>query len=439
VRIALECGLVYAVLGGAAVVLLPCAICLCCATLALARAVRGRPKWRFLPACRACKLELLQALCDEHAIESSWVPVPDPAGGAGGLLSVHVARLRRRGGAARRRGNAFFIHGANSTSVMFFETMAALAEEGYDCFAWDLPGFGLSDGPEHVLALDGDGVLDWYAGVAATLATQLELAREETLCVGHSLGALFAVRLEARHPGRFSHLLLCNTPGPLPTFGETGSLLAFKFVLGFPESLFQYLGPVLCPVVNFWQTYLGYGPLALFRIQRYSDRAGYGAWIVKRFNSFHWSGSGFWQTTVLAELFRSTVPTMLAYGETDAVVPFHQGHLLARLSQGHLPCTVVRGAGHGMFLSHAGTLARLARDFDAESRGEAAEAAAARRARFGEVARIVAAIPATRYRTSFSRAHTRGTIRRLYRDLLAATGAGGPAAGPPPARGVEYR
>ena len=96
-RIALECGLVYAVLGGAAVVLLPCAICLCCATLALARAVRGRPKWRFLPACRACKLELLQALCDEHAIESSWVPVPDPAGGAGGPLSVHVARLRRRG------------------------------------------------------------------------------------------------------------------------------------------------------------------------------------------------------------------------------------------------------------------------------------------------------------------------------------------------------
>merc|ERR1712025_45459 len=130
---------------------------------------------------------------------------------------------------------------------------------------------------------------------------------------------------------------------------------------------------------------------------------------------------------------------MLAYGETDAVVPFHQGHLLARLSQGHLPCTVVRGAGHGMFLSHAATLTPLARDFDAESRGEAAEAAAARRARFGEVARIVEAIPATRYRTSFSRAHTRGTIRRLYRDLLAATGAGGPAAGPPPARGVEYR
>ena len=62
-------------------------------------------------------------------------------------------------------------------------------------------------------------------------------------------------------------------------------------------------------------------------------------------------------------------------------------------------------------------------------------AAAARRERFTMVAGSVEALPAMHYRTSFSRAHTRGTIRRLYRDLLVATGADDAGAGPPPTPG----
>ena len=434
-RVAFECCLMYGVIGGTALVLLPCALCVCCATLALARAVRGRPRWRFLPLCRTRKLELLRALCDEHGVESRWVTVADPEGGE--QLSVHVAYLPCRGGPARRKGRAFFVHGANSSSVMFFDTMASLAED-YDCYALDLPGFGLSDGPRHVLDLDGEGLLDWYSEVTEATASALGVQAEETLCVGHSLGAMLAVRLEVRHPGRFSGLLLCNTPGPLPTFGEAGPLLGFKFFLGVPECLFQYLGHVLCPVVNFWQTLFGSGNLALFRIQRYSDPAGYGAWIIKPFNHFHWSGSGFWQTTVLAQLFRSTVPTMLAYGEIDAVVPPHQGDLLARISHGRLPCTVVRGAGHGMFLSHAAKLAALARDFDAEGRAERADEATARRSRFTDIAERVEAIPASRYHTSFSQAHTRSTISRLYGDLLATTGTDRPAGTAPRCSSLRY-
>jgi pimeloyl-ACP methyl ester carboxylesterase len=239
--------------------------------------------------------------------------------------------------------------------------------------------------------------------------------------VGHSMGAMFSIRAAsgAADPGLFTRLVLVAPPGLVPILGEMAAFLGLKIRLNFPECVFQYLGCVLCPVVNFWQTWRGSGDLALFRFQRYSDRAAFGSGLVRRLNRFSWTGYSTWHVTSMAELFRLRVPVLLVYGERDLLVPADQGELLVRMAQNKLPCAVVRGAGHGVFLSDPDKVAGLLlRDGD-EGEGVPPDS----RTVFDEVARIVEPIDALRYRVSLSRGHARCVIRKLYWGLLEATGA----------------
>ena len=439
-RIAAETGLWYLTLAACTAVALPCAFVFCLATLGVVLAVRlwGRARksehWRFLPASRARKLELLERICQQFGAESLWVEVPDPVGGA--VLRVHVARMRFCGPLGGRRGSALFLHGLNSTSLMFAEAMQGL-RRAYDCYALDLPGFGLTEGPAHVRCLDGKGLLDWYAGVVRNSAVALGLApppaggRGEGRCeygggggervlVGHSMGAMFSIRAASGSdvPGLFTRLELVAPPGLVPILGEMASFLGLKIRLQFPEFLFQYFGCVLCPVVNFWQTWRESGDLALFRFQRYSDRAAFGSGLVRRLNRFSWAGYSTWHETTMAELFRLEPPFRLTYGERDLLVPCDQGELLVRMARNKLPCAVVLGAGHGLFLSDPDKMAALILEAPTEGGVPATS-----RAVFSEVARIVEPIDPLRYRVSLSRGHARYVIRKLYWGLLEATGA----------------
>jgi pimeloyl-ACP methyl ester carboxylesterase len=223
------------------------------------------------------------------------------------------------------------------------------------------------------------------------------------------MGAMFSIRAAsgAADPGLFTRLVLVAPPGLVPILGEMAAFLGLKIRLNFPECVFQYLGCVLCPVVNFWQTWRGSGDLALFRFQRYSDRAAFGSGLVRRLNRFSWTGYSTWHVTSMAELFRLRVPVLLVYGERDLLVPADQGELLVRMAQNKLPCAVVRGAGHGVFLSDPDKVAGLLlRDGD-EGEGVPPDS----RTVFDEVARIVEPIDALRYRVSLSRGPARGGAR----------------------------
>ena len=443
-RIAAETGLWYLTFVAVAAVALPCTLAFCLVTFGVGLAVRawGRARksqshWRFLRASRVRKLELLERLCEQFGAESLWMDVSDPAV-PGATLRVHAACIRLRAPPGRGRGSALFLHGLNSTSLMFADTMQGLSAT-HDCYALDLPGFGLSEGPTHVRGLSGGDLLDWYAGVVRNSAGALGLlppptvagagaragagrgAQGERLLVGHSMGAMFSIRAAsgAADPGLFTRLVLVAPPGLVPILGEMAAFLGLKIRLNFPECVFQYLGCVLCPVVNFWQTWRGSGDLALFRFQRYSDRAAFGSGLVRRLNRFSWTGYSTWHVTSMAELFRLRVPVLLVYGERDLLVPADQGELLVRMAQNKLPCAVVRGAGHGVFLSDPDKVAGLLlRDGD-EGEGVPPDS----RAVFDEVARIVEPIDALRYRVSLSRGHARCVIRKLYWGLLEATGA----------------
>lgn len=95
---------------------------------------------------------------------------------------------------------ALFVHSSPANSSYVVNDMAAVAER-YTCFAFDSPGFGLSD------ALPGDTLT--VAELADALAETLDAVGMPPCPVfGTHTGASIALELGMRHPGRVTGLVL---------------------------------------------------------------------------------------------------------------------------------------------------------------------------------------------------------------------------------------
>ncbi len=94
-------------------------------------------------------------------------------------------------GSGESRPSAVFLHGFSDTSRSFSLIERFLPELRF--IAPDLPGHGASDMPL------GGFKLDYLASMLAEFI--LGISREPPLIVGHSLGAILAIRLVARRPG----------------------------------------------------------------------------------------------------------------------------------------------------------------------------------------------------------------------------------------------
>jgi len=101
------------------------------------------------------------------------------------------------------------VHGLGGRWQHWAENLAGLAEHAR-VVALDLPGFGRSSPPRGGYAVDG------FADVVAALAR--ELALPPVTVVGHSLGALVALRLAHRHPDLVSSVVLAG--GTVGAFAE---------------------------------------------------------------------------------------------------------------------------------------------------------------------------------------------------------------------------
>ena len=95
---------------------------------------------------------------------------------------------------------ALFVHSSPANSLYVVEDMAVVAD-AYTCFAFDTPGFGLSD------ALLGDALT--VAELADALAETLAAVRMPPCPVfGTHTGAAIALELAIRHPDRVTGLVL---------------------------------------------------------------------------------------------------------------------------------------------------------------------------------------------------------------------------------------
>lgn len=102
------------------------------------------------------------------------------------------------------------LHGIASSAVAYEFVVPDLSKT-HEVIALDLLGFGLSPAPD-----TAQFTIDEHVDAIITSLKRLRVRRPITL-VGHSLGALIAIRLAARFPKWVSHLVLVSPPVYVPS------------------------------------------------------------------------------------------------------------------------------------------------------------------------------------------------------------------------------
>lgn len=142
-----------------------------------------------------------------------------------------------------------FVHGAASDHSVWALQSRYFAHHGCNVLAVDLPGHGRSKGEPLPSVV---AIADWL--VAALDVMHLERA----ILVGHSMGALAALDMAGRHPGRVAKLALLGAAVPMPVSdilldaAKQDDHVAFELINGWSFSPADQLGGNRLPGV--WMT-----------------------------------------------------------------------------------------------------------------------------------------------------------------------------------------
>jgi non-heme chloroperoxidase len=243
------------------------------------------------------------------------------------------------------------IHGWPLSHRMWEAQITALTDAGYRCVAYDRRGFGESGRPA------GGFDYDTFASDLNDLMTHLDL--RDAVLAGFSMGGGEV----ARYVGRYGTdrvakaMLLAAVPPFLLKTPDNPE--------GIDQSVFDgLLAGVRADRVGF---------LANFFPAFYNADAGtLGADVIPFSKWIAWGASplgtaecitAFGSTDFREDLKRLTVPTLVAHGDADRIVPFE---ISGKRSHEMIPGSrleVVRGAPHGFAATHAAELNRIMLDF----------------------------------------------------------------------------
>jgi pimeloyl-ACP methyl ester carboxylesterase len=207
------------------------------------------------------------------------------------------------------------VHGLALSSTTWRPVMPALAER-YTVIAPDLLGHGQSGKPR------GDYSLGAYASGIRDLLVALDI--ERATFVGHSLGGGIAMQLGYQFPERCERLVLVASGG-LGT--EVNGLLRAVTLPGAEYVLPVILSPWLrlrAEAVGGWFRHLGWRPgTTLAEVWRsytnLTDRAGLQAFVHTVRSVIDVSGQ---RVSARDRLYlASRVPTLIVWGEDDAIIP----------------------------------------------------------------------------------------------------------------------
>ena len=116
-----------------------------------------------------------------------------------------------------------FIHGIASAKEIWNRQYNLLEKGGYRVIGVDLRGHGSSSNPEGVCTVD-----DHLADLCETLEN-IDISQKINI-VGHSFGAVLAVKFAEKYPEKVNKLLLASLPVKVPTI----LLKYYKWFLGKP-------------------------------------------------------------------------------------------------------------------------------------------------------------------------------------------------------------
>ncbi|HKH92358.1 MAG TPA: alpha/beta hydrolase [Gemmatimonadaceae bacterium] len=244
------------------------------------------------------------------------------------------------------------IHGWPLSHRMWEAQITALTDAGYRCIAYDRRGFGESGRPA------GGYDYDTFASDLNDLVTQLDV--RDAVLAGFSMGGGEVARYIGRYGiGRVAKTMLLGavTPFLLKTRDNPGGIdqsvfdglieAAKKDRIAFLEQFFP----------NFYNYEPGKGVSA--------DLIPFSKWVA-------WGASplatvqcivAFGSTDFRADMKKITVPTLVAHGDSDRIVPFEVSGKLAHEQIEGSRLEVIKGAPHGFAATHAQRLNELMLDF----------------------------------------------------------------------------
>jgi len=270
-------------------------------------------------------------------VATHWIDEPV----FGGQVAVREAGV----GHARA---ILLVHGIGERGARDFDEQITWLSGSYHVVAPDLPGFGESDKGNHLYSPVN------YARVLKQVADRL--IGKPFVLVGHSMGAVVALRYASTYPGDVEQLVVIDAPGVLHRVSSTGLYLE-KMGGSFVPSVFDQNGWVARLArrlaAPFGRPELD--PRIILASPRLRD-------TVLDADPASIAGLAVVNEDLGDALPRIAVPVLIVWGTRDEVAPLRNGRVLAwRLPNARLE--KIEDAGHTPMLDAPGRLRGLLERF----------------------------------------------------------------------------